>query len=103
MQQSKLEVLQGVFDVRNLLLISKNDQCFSIDVIKGTKLAWLITIVYASLVPKYEEELWSYLHQIGNQIEIPWVLVGNYNKIIHEIVKIGVRIGGRRQQDLCKN
>lgn len=72
-----------------LKVLSVNDQHASLSVMRGNRASWMLTVIYASPVAKYREELWNDLRQVGLRIQVPWLLVGDYNQIIHEKEKLG--------------
>lgn len=56
-------------------------------------MTWMVTaisvLIYASPIAKYREELWTYLRWIDEKIKLAWLLVGDYNQIVHETEKSG--------------
>ncbi|KAI5649868.1 hypothetical protein M9H77_35873 [Catharanthus roseus] len=72
-----------------LKVLSVNDQHASLSVMRGNRASWMLTVIYSSPVAKYREELWNELRQVGLRNQVPWLLVGDYNQIIHEKEKLG--------------
>ncbi|XP_057443884.1 uncharacterized protein LOC130736046 [Lotus japonicus] len=46
-------------------------------------LSWIYSAIYASPIPARREELWSLLVDLRRNISIPWLLVGDWNEILH--------------------
>lgn len=39
----------------------------------------------------FPEALWQYVRQLGTVIEVPWLLVGDFNQVLSEEDKLGGR------------
>lgn len=46
-------------------------------------LSWACYVIYASLIPAQREFLWSHLTNLRSSIVSPWLLVGDFNEILH--------------------
>lgn len=53
----------------------------SVNVMLGNK-SWVCTGVYASPIPSLRAPFWNYLCTLGNSINNPWVLIGDFNEIL---------------------
>lgn len=73
----------------NLELLTLNDQVISIGVVPGQKIEWVSTAMYVSPLEKYRKERWNYLGQIGPHIQLPWLLLGDFNQVLYEEEKVG--------------
>lgn len=56
-----------------------DDQCVSLAVMKGNQAEWVVSAIYAWPMAKFKEELWKYFKKVGNQINLPWLLIGDFN------------------------
>lgn len=50
---------------------------------------WLLSTVYESPMATYRQHLWEYLLQLGNLVDIPWLMLGDFNQILHPSEKKG--------------
>ncbi|KAJ8423470.1 hypothetical protein Cgig2_013513 [Carnegiea gigantea] len=64
-------------------IIRHHDQYVTIEVNKQCYNPWLLTVVYASPHITLGETLWRELHQFDTQCTTPWLLVGDFNKMIN--------------------
>lgn len=55
------------------------------------QVSWLCNAIYASLVPSVRELLWSYVTSFSDNVDSPWLLISDFNKILRSYeVKGGV-------------
>lgn len=45
--------------------------------------AWLLTVVYGSPQPGNCRTLWHDLREIGQHVQDPWCLIGDFNAVLH--------------------
>ena len=50
--------------------------------VKEGSTEWLCSGVYASPTPSVCESLWEYMVQLRSTIQIPWMLVGDFNEVL---------------------
>ncbi|CAL1406444.1 unnamed protein product [Linum trigynum] len=62
-------------------LISACNHHISLRVEQGNCPPWVLTAVYASPKPSNQQVLWNNLLTQSNQIDIPWLLTGDFNAI----------------------
>lgn len=53
------------------------DQIVTVAMRNGTLVCWIFSAIYASPHIKYRALLWSYLSQLGANINVPWSLMGS--------------------------
>lgn len=56
-----------------LEVVTMMDQMISVLVKDQWEKPWLLSIVYASLKAILRKELWSYIRQLGDLVNIPWL------------------------------
>lgn len=54
---------------------------------QDSRRVWILSAVYASPNPLLREHLWNYITQLGRCIDLPWVLVGDFNHVLLVIEK----------------
>lgn len=77
---------------RNLVeveALSHFDQVLNVGVQSGSGKYWLLSIMYASPNPLWRSELWHYLMKLGSIVEIPWLLIGDFNQVLDVWDKVG--------------
>ncbi|CAL1361959.1 unnamed protein product [Linum trigynum] len=50
---------------------------------------WNLTAVYANPAPIQRRQLWAALRRISESQELPWILMGDFNSILHPSEKLG--------------
>lgn len=45
---------------------------------------WTCSAIYASSIPANREALWSHLSNLRNSVIDPWMLMGDFNEILHQ-------------------
>lgn len=50
---------------------------------------WLLTTIYASPSGPKREKLWDYLNFVSSCHQLPWVLAGDFNELLHVEDKLG--------------
>lgn len=43
---------------------------------------FLLSIVYASPNPMFRSQLWDYIRAVGGVIDLPWLLLGDFNQVV---------------------
>lgn len=69
--------------------ISIDDQIINAVVWTASSPPWLLSAVYASPLSTVRQHLWDYLLQMGNCVELPWLMIGDFNQVIHPSEKHG--------------
>lgn len=49
---------------------------------QDSRRVWILSAVYASPNPLLREDLWNYIIRLGRCINLPWVLVGDFNHVL---------------------
>lgn len=75
-------VLSCCVDV-SFSLIDTSFQAITFSVHKRN-VTWCCTATYASPIPFVRAELWDHLSQLRSRINVPWVLLGDLNEILHQ-------------------
>lgn len=52
-----------------------HDKIVSILIRLGANSVWVLSAIYASPSPFFRQDLWSYIIQIGEYIQLPWLLL----------------------------
>lgn len=53
---------------------------------------WLLSAIYVSLNPLTRHSLWTYLAALGFGLDVPWLLIGDFNQVICSSEKKGGRM-----------
>lgn len=69
--------------------MSLDDQIIIAMVYPITQNPWLLFVIYASPNPLYQQDLWDYLRGLGTVVTIPWLLLGDFNQVLHNSEKRG--------------
>lgn len=84
-------------------LLSVDEQILNLLVKVGQQPSWLLSAVYASLKPSYRQDLWQYLSLLGCNLDLPWLLTGDFNQILTSLEKKGGRQPLRQHMGLFQN
>ena len=70
-------------------LASTDQEIHAIVLVRSQTLNWLISAIYAS--PRFEDRyiLWENLKMLANIHDLPWALMGDFNKVLSEEEKSG--------------
>lgn len=60
--------------------VSTFDQIITELVRDGHHQPWVLSVIYASPNPTVRDALWNYIMQLGNIINIPWLIIGDCNQ-----------------------
>ena len=60
---------------------------------------WRITGIYGEPTSENKHKTWDYLRDLHGMINLPWVILGDYNEIFHSDEKEGVLLDPK---DVCK-
>lgn len=83
----------------NLEMISIDDQFINVLVRGPHQALWLLSVVYASPNPVFRVDLWQYLSLLGTVVQFPWLLIGDFNKVLVRTEKKGgIPVSFRRIQ-----
>lgn len=52
---------------------------------------WILSAVYASPYLPFRNLLWKYLTELGHELELPWLLLGDFNQALVAADKLGGR------------
>lgn len=69
--------------------VSANEQILTVAITAPGGTQWFASIIYASINPRFREELWNYLKKLGRLIHISWLLIGDFNQITSPLEKQG--------------
>lgn len=73
----------------DIKVVSVYEQIVTMMVKKGGLVKWGFSALYASFHVQFYNLLWSYLSQLGMQINIPWFFMGNWNQVLFASGKKG--------------
>lgn len=76
-------------DQVDLDLIELDEQIISVVVCSPHQRPWLLSAIYASPNPLFRQDLWDYLRDMGYVVNIPWLLLGDFNQVLHHCEKRG--------------
>lgn len=76
-------------DLIDVKVLSKNDQMLNLAIKMGLMVDWVLSVVYASPSAHIHEEFWRYICRLGGCITTPWLLFGDFNKVLDELEKNG--------------
>lgn len=77
-----------------LKVLSYEAQCLHLGVISANKVNWVMSLIYASTDKRERDTLWQSLTDIGQDMNLPWCLIGDYNEVISQVDKRGGRMVG---------
>lgn len=66
-----------------LEVLSINDQFVNVLIHRHLRDIWFLTTVYASPEAHYRSELWRYVERLGNIVSILWLMLGDFNQVLH--------------------
>lgn len=69
--------------------LSVDEQIINVVVRYHSQQPWLLSAIYASPNHIFRRDLWDYLSCMGQVVDIPWLLVGNFNQILWSDEKKG--------------
>lgn len=63
-------------------ILECSDQFVHIKVVWNSQVTWLVAVVYGS--PRYvkRNDLWADLIRLGNSLDLPWIVLGDFNCIL---------------------
>lgn len=70
-------------------LLAANAQILTAIISQNGQPTCLFSVVYASPHFSFRQQLWNYLHQLGLIINVPWVILGDFNQPISPQDKFG--------------
>lgn len=73
----------------NIEILGTTDQSITACVTSTGKNPWLLTTIYASPSGPKREKLWDYLNFVSSCHQLPWVLAGDFNELLHVEDKLG--------------
>ncbi|XP_021826248.1 uncharacterized protein LOC110767113 [Prunus avium] len=73
----------------NIEILGSTDQSITTCVTSPGKTPWLLTTIYASPCGPKREKLWEYLDFVNSCHQLPWVLAGDFNEMLHVEDKLG--------------
>lgn len=62
--------------------VSFDEQIINLLVYQDSPMPWLLSAIYASPNPLYRQDLWEYLFCLGRVVNVPWLLLGDFNQIL---------------------
>lgn len=71
--------------------ISSNEKILNVLIQEEGKIRCLLSVVYASPTITMRMELWSYISQLGEIVDIPWVVMEDFNQPLEMKDKYGGR------------
>lgn len=57
-----------------------DDQVINLVVKFGRDPFWFLSTIYASPIPNFQNALWKYLERVGTVVNLPWMLIGDFNQ-----------------------
>lgn len=73
----------------NIEVINFDFQFMNLGILSGTKVLWMMTVIYASPEKQTRQQLWISLRRMGQLIEVPWVIIGDCNEVLTQDDKCG--------------
>ncbi|XP_026443030.1 uncharacterized protein LOC113342847 [Papaver somniferum] len=55
-----------------------------------SKPEWILSLVYGSCKPQQKKVQWSFIRELGLEVDQPWVLVGDLNVILDPSDRVGI-------------
>ncbi|XP_068334933.1 uncharacterized protein [Pyrus communis] len=77
-------------EVVKLTVVACSSQTITAVVMDG-QIQWMLTVVYASPCPRVRSHLWPYLDGVSAASNMPWLIAGDFNELIHSSEKKGGR------------
>lgn len=68
-----------------------NDQMIMAAISCQGRNPFLLSIIYASPNPSFRLQLWEYIKTLGTLIDVPWLLLGDFNQVVAACDKRGGR------------
>ncbi|XP_020203003.1 uncharacterized protein LOC109788639 [Cajanus cajan] len=82
----------------HLDILENNSQFIHLKILNGEK-PWYCTLVYASPQPQGRISLWNDLSRIGNLIDGPWNLIGDFNAVLRPYERSGGSVSASLRGD----
>ena len=79
-----------------MLIISQKNHIDAI-VNKGMEEAWRLTGFYGEPMTHKRFDSWSLLHQLINQMSLPWICTGDFNELLKSSKKLRGSMRGQFQ------
>lgn len=77
--------------ILDVSILSSNDQVITVAIHGGKYVDWVFLALYASPRKCLRDALWLYLQKLGRLITMSWLLVGDFNQVLHPDEKRGGR------------
>ena len=58
----------------------------------------MCTTIYASPTPTIRTRLWEYLVELRERIQVPWLVLGDFNEVLNEAVVGGYKFVASRAE-----
>ncbi|XP_052117791.1 uncharacterized protein LOC127747682 [Arachis duranensis] len=73
----------------NITVLESNNQYIHTKIETNSRDSWFLTTVYGTSQPPVRRLLWPILERIANNMILPWLLTGDFNKIKEDSEKKG--------------
>ena len=85
-----------------MLIISQKNHIDAI-VNKGMEEAWRLTGFYGEPMTHKRFDSWSLLHQLINQMSLPWICTGDFNELLKSSKKLRGSMRGQFQMQIFRD
>lgn len=55
----------------------------------GSSICWRLTCFYGHLTTAERYRTWALLRSLGDESSLPWVVIGDFNELLHVDEKLG--------------